>query len=141
MLTPKDLIQAGIKSGKWIPEIQKKVNEALTKGISLEEALKIGLSLVPTQISVLKTPVNYYINLDTESEAEEANLLSVANTMDAVMKTPVVKAGAIMPDSCPAGPVGTIPVGGVVASKEIHPGMHSADICCSMFLSVVPNKI
>jgi tRNA-splicing ligase RtcB len=48
-------------------------------------------------------------------------------------------AGAVMPDACPAGSApGTIPVGGVVAAKDaIHPGMHSADICCSMALSVL----
>ena len=41
-----------------------------------------------------------------------------------------------MPDACPAGPPGTIPVGGVVATKNaIHPGMHSADICCSVMLT------
>ncbi|MGE0283289.1 MAG: hypothetical protein AB7P20_22080 [Rhizobiaceae bacterium] len=37
-----------------------------------------------------------------------------------------------MPDACPAG---TIPVGGVVVSEAIYPGMHSADICCSMAIS------
>lgn len=43
-----------------------------------------------------------------------------------------------MPDACPVGREATIPVGGVVASKgAIHPGMHSADICCSMALTVV----
>lgn len=39
-----------------------------------------------------------------------------------------------MPDACPAGPMGTIPVGGVVAARgAILPGAHSADICCSVF--------
>jgi RNA-splicing ligase RtcB len=41
-----------------------------------------------------------------------------------------------MPDACPAGPVGTIPVGGVVVARNsIIPGMHSADICCSLMLT------
>lgn len=41
-----------------------------------------------------------------------------------------------MPDACPAGPLGTIPVGGVVAARNaIHPGMHSADICCSVMMT------
>jgi hypothetical protein len=45
-----------------------------------------------------------------------------------------------MPDACPAGHApGTIPVGGVVAAKEaLHPGMHSADICCSMATTFFP---
>ncbi|MEO0762479.1 MAG: RtcB family protein, partial [Pseudomonadota bacterium] len=39
-------------------------------------------------------------------------------------------------DACPAGAPGTIPVGGVAAARNaIHPGMHSADICCSVMLS------
>src|SRR3546814_16897019 len=42
-----------------------------------------------------------------------------------------------MPDACPAGPLGTIPVGGMVSSAAIHPGMHSADICSSMAISIV----
>jgi tRNA-splicing ligase RtcB (3'-phosphate/5'-hydroxy nucleic acid ligase) len=43
-----------------------------------------------------------------------------------------------MPDACPSGAApGTIPVGGVIAAENaIHPGMHSADICCSMAVSV-----
>jgi RNA-splicing ligase RtcB len=43
-----------------------------------------------------------------------------------------------MPDACPAGAApGTIPVGGVVAAENaIHPGMHSADICCSLAVSI-----
>jgi hypothetical protein len=41
-----------------------------------------------------------------------------------------------MPDACPTGPEGQIPVGGVVVAKNaIHPGFHSADICCSVMLT------
>ncbi len=43
-----------------------------------------------------------------------------------------------MPDACPAGPMGTIAVGGIAVSEAIHPGMHSADICCSMAISTFP---
>lgn len=45
-----------------------------------------------------------------------------------------------MPDACPAGPVGTIPVVGAVAAHDaIHLGMHSADICCSLMLTDLGN--
>jgi len=62
------------------------------------------------------------------------------------MKTPTIVKGAIMPDACPSGPKGTIPVGGVVVTKNsIHPGMHSADICCSVMLTdfgkIDPKKV
>ena len=52
----------------------------------------------------------------------------------------MVESGTVMPDACPAGPMGTIPVGGVIASKHLHPGMHSADICCSLMLSDFGNS-
>ena len=63
----------------------------------------------------------------------------VERHMAELMRVPTIVAGAVMPDACPAGAApGTIPVGGVVAAKDaIHPGMHSADICCSMAVSVL----
>lgn len=59
--------------------------------------------------------------------------------MAALMRLATAVAGAVMPDACPAGAaLGTIPVGGVVATRDaIHPGMHSADICCSVAISVL----
>jgi len=80
--------------------------------------------------------VTFHLNIDAADADEVTNIEKVRETMTAVMRTPTVVAGAVMPDACPAGPVGTIPVGGVVAAKNaIHPGMHSADICCSVMLS------
>jgi len=62
------------------------------------------------------------------------------------MKTPTLVNGVVMPDACPTGGTGTIPVGGVVVAKNaIHPGMHSADICCSLMLTdfgkIDPKKV
>ncbi|BBI90595.1 tRNA splicing ligase [Tenacibaculum phage PTm1] len=52
------------------------------------------------------------------------------------MKTPTVVNGSVMPDACPTGELGQIPVGGVVVTKNaIHPSMHSADICCSVMMT------
>lgn len=82
-----------------------------------------------------RLPFNLLIEAD--NELEEANITKVEETFSELMKTPVITAGAVMPDACPAGPVGTIPVGGVAVSTGIHPGMHSADICCSMAISIL----
>ena len=79
--------------------------------------------------------VPFFINIQAENDHEQDNVDKCVATMTELMRTPTLKAGAIMPDACPAGPIGTIPVGGIVASTDIHPGMHSADICCSMFFS------
>jgi RNA-splicing ligase RtcB len=76
--------------------------------------------------------------IEPETEDEKANVASVLAHMDALMRTPTIERGAVMPDACPSGSqMGTIPVGGVVATKgAIHPGFHSADVCCSMAVSV-----
>lgn len=82
-------------------------------------------------------PAPCVINLVPENEAEEENFAAVKATMEVLLRTPVVEKGAIMPDACPAGSLGTIPVGGVVAARNaILPGMHSADICCSLMATV-----
>lgn len=66
--------------------------------------------------------------------------------MTELMKTPTMIGGAVMPDACPTAEKGTIPVGGVaIAKNAIHPGMHSADICCSVMLTdfgqIHPKKV
>ena len=76
------------------------------------------------------------MNIQAETPDEEDNIAKVRETMTKLMRTPTIEAGAIMPDACPAGPLGTIPVGGAIAARNaIHPGMHSADICCSVMIT------
>jgi len=60
----------------------------------------------------------------------------VLGAIDELMKTPTIVAGALMPDACPTGEPGNIPVRGIaVAKNAIHPSMHSADICCSVMMT------
>lgn len=81
--------------------------------------------------------VSYFKNIEANSispdfEFEKDNLGKVIKSMDELMRTPTLVEGALMPDACPTGNA-TIPVGGVViAENAIHPGFHSADICCSV---------
>lgn len=131
-VTGKDLIAAGAVPGKWFPEALRLIND---QGLTIGQALSRcepapALPLSPAH----SKPI--YENIRSENEAEAANVLAVKLTMQEVMRTPVTIAGSIMPDACPAGPLGTIPVGGIVSSTEIHPGMHSADICCSMAITI-----
>ena len=70
--------------------------------------------------------------LSPDFEFEKDNIDRVFAAMENLMRTPTLVAGAVMPDACPTG-FDTIPVGGVVVAKNaIHPGYHSADICCSV---------
>jgi tRNA-splicing ligase RtcB len=85
----------------------------------------------PPELPLLPTPMPFYENISADTAVEQQNIDYVRLSMQQLMRTPTVVTGAIMPDACPAGPVGTIPLGGVVVARNaIHPGMHSADICC-----------
>ncbi|MGB0901052.1 RtcB family protein [Halocynthiibacter sp.] len=124
-VTGKDLIALGFEQGREIAPALKTVNEL---GLS-------GADLV-AWVAQNKPAPRIRLNLEASNAEEQDNLDKVRATMDVLMQTPTLRAGAVMPDACPAGPEGTIPVGGVVAAENaIHPGMHSADICCSVMVT------
>lgn len=133
-ITGNDLINMGFPPAKWYREALDYINDNKLSKAEMENYLE--QFRLPEQISLLATPAPYRFNLEAESDQEIDNVTKVKATMEKLMKTPTVISGAVMPDACPAGPEGTIPVGGVVATKNaIHPGMHSADICCSVMLT------
>lgn len=141
-ITGATLIAWGYHPGPDFPALLERARALQAQNASLEITHAALLAESPRPVPVTKLPLRPVDELGF-SEAIEAsdpdevdNLLRVRETMRALMRTPTVEAGAVMPDACPAGPVGTIPVGGVVAARNaIHPGMHSADICCSVMLT------
>jgi tRNA-splicing ligase RtcB len=142
VLSGQDLIDAGMAQGKWFRAALAAGNDVLLRGGSLDDALAAARAFQPAAALPLRAAddVPFHVNIDAGDELEAANVEAVGRTMRELMRTPVVRAGAIMPDACPAGPPGTIPVGGVAVSEAIHPGMHSADICCSMAISTFPGQ-
>lgn len=139
-LTGDDLIAWGHRPGPHFPDLLTRANAMQAEGQTREaiaHTLAAEIPPVPVHQPLQAAgAVPLHVCLTPEGEDEVANLEKVLTTMRAVLRTPTVTAGAILPDACPAGPVGTIPVGGVVAARNaIHPGMHSADICCSLMLS------
>jgi tRNA-splicing ligase RtcB (3'-phosphate/5'-hydroxy nucleic acid ligase) len=129
-----NLIELGFTPNKWFSEAIQHINESQ---LSQQEMMAF-LEQFKTKpmIELHKEPVPYVLNIKAENELEAENIQSVILTMNEVMKTPTVVSGSVMPDACPAGSIGTIPVGGVVVARNaIHPGMHSADICCSVMLT------
>jgi tRNA-splicing ligase RtcB len=140
VMSGQDLIDAGMSQGKWFRDALEAANRVLSDGGSTADALAVARGYQPGPTLPLKAPndVMIHMNIRAEDAHEQDNIEKVAATMRELARTPVVRAAAIMPDACPSGPVGTIPVGGVVASEAIHPGMHSADICCSMAISIFP---
>ena len=132
-ITGKDLIDLGFEQGAQLGAALKIVN---AQGLSGNDLANWVQDNKPALHIPLQDAPAYMLNIEADNALEAENIEKVRNTMDVLMRTPTIRAGAVMPDACPAGPNGTIPVGGVVAAQNaIHPGMHSADICCSVMVS------
>ncbi len=141
MITGKDLIAWGHSPGPFFKPAIVEANRLRDIGWSDE--------WIKTQIAAYAPPPPNYIprhapgttpftiNMDFDTEVDMDNGHAVARHMQELMRVPTIKAGAVMPDACPAGSApGTIPVGGVIAAENaIHPGFHSADVCCSMAMT------
>ncbi len=133
-VTGKILIAMGYTPGKWFRPVLDHLNAQ--EDMSMAELKAYVDSQVPQTIAPHETAVPYFKNIRAEQEIESVNVASVFETMDELMKTPTIVGGAVMPDACPTGGKGQIPVGGVVAAKNaIHPAMHSADVCCSVMMT------
>jgi tRNA-splicing ligase RtcB len=131
-ITGKMLIEMGYEQGPWFGAALKAANSAEAAGLDVRTAID---ATMPPPVIPLRAVGSkpYFLNIRAEDSTEAENIAMVEETMRELMRVPTVEAGAIMPDACPAG---EICVGGVVATKEaIHPGYHSADICCSMGIS------
>lgn len=132
--TGNTLIELGFRPGKWFAEALEYINTHQLEGGALMDYLEQFKS--PPIIDLYEEAIAFTQNIEATNDLEKENVASVVSSMETLMKTPTIVDGAIMPDACPAGPKGTIPVGGVVVTKNaIHPGMHSADICCSVMLT------
>jgi len=128
-----DLIAMGYRSGKWFKEALEHVNTQELSGDSLKAYLDLAQ---PEQILPHDEAKPYHVNIVAANELEASNVKRVCESMDELMTVPTLTKGAIMPDACPTGPSGHIPVGGIaVAKNAIHPAMHSADICCSVMMT------
>lgn len=133
MVTGNTLIELGFKPAKWFKDAIAVANKKGLEGKQLIHFLKCVAPKKVITIEPFEKPVKYIENIDVNTKDEIINYTSLLKTMDELMKTPTVITGAIMPDACPTGGVGQIPVGGVVVTENsIHPAMHSADVCCSV---------
>lgn len=133
MITGKTLIDLGYKPDKWFKEAIAIINMNNLCGDDMHDYIK---SIAPAPVVTIEPhidPIAYHKNIVATDPHEASNIDSVFNTMDVLMRTPTIVNGCVMPDACPTGEIGQIPVGGVaVARNAIHPSMHSADICCSV---------
>ena len=141
VITGKTLIAWGYRPGPWFAQAIAAAEAARRSGAGDAELRSLVERFVPPPAIPLRDPggLAHRLNITAEDADEAANVAAVERHMVELMRVPTIRAGAVMPDACPAGSApGTIPVGGVVAAENaIHPGMHSADICCSMALTVL----
>jgi RNA-splicing ligase RtcB len=143
-ITGKTLIEWGYRPGPWFAAAIAEAEKARSSGAD-EAAIRAIVERfapppAPAAVALRRHgDLAYRLNIRAEDASEVENVASVEKHMRELMRTPTIVAGAVMPDACPAGQApGTIPVGGVIAAKDaLHPGMHSADICCSMAVSVL----
>lgn len=137
LITNKELVNAGIPGGSYLPSLTEEGNRLL-----LEHDRNTVINYLksvyeekykPAYVPLLDDVPELKVNIEASNDAEQNNLDACIASMNEVSRTPTVRGASIMPDACPSGPMGNITVGGVVATENaIHPGMHSADICCSM---------
>jgi hypothetical protein len=136
MVTGKDLLRLGYRPARWFAAALSELGD----GHATDDQIRAVCDrLAPPPVQPLRSAAApFSVNLLPENDDEKAMVARLVVSFSELMKTPTIRQGTLMPDACEAGPSGTIPVGGVaVAEGAIHPGMHSSDICCSMFVSVV----
>ena len=137
-ITGQTLVAWGFAPGRWFKEGLAAANALRAAGAGDDAIFAHLQTLVPAETLMRTNGLAYGVFLDAEGEAERANAQAVFRHMDALMRVPTIVKGAVMPDACPSGQAeGTIPVGGAVACADaIHPGFHSADICCSVAMTL-----
>ena len=142
MITGMTLLDLGYAPGSWFKPAIAAAEAARLAGSDEAAICALIEGFAPKPVVTVPLRVrgalSYHMNIRAETPEEAENVAMVERHMAELMRVPTVVAGAVMPDACSSGSApGTIPVGGVIAAKSaIHPGMHSADICCSMAVTI-----
>lgn len=145
-ITGRTLIEWGFEPSPQFPHLIATARTLSAEGKDKAEIVPVLEAMKPARKPVIpmrSEVLPYSVFLEAENEDEQKNAASVFAHMDELMRVPTIRGGAVMPDACPSGSApGTIPVGGVVACADaIHPGFHSADICCSMAITVLGREV
>jgi hypothetical protein len=134
------LLSWGVKPGKRFKEALTEARRLAAEGKGEDEIKAAVLGLFPAPVVLARRASGTFAEAITaETDEDRANIDAVRRHMAELMRCPLLEHGAIMPDACPSGSApGTIPVGGAVVSRAIHPAFHSSDICCSMWATIFP---
>lgn len=138
IISKNDLIEMGYESGAVVTEMLEEVKRLERQGIKdrsyILRTIKKRFGESSPRMCMRKNPLPLREAIMAATEEEVDNLAKVRRKMSEVLRSPIIKDGAIMPDSCPTGSEeASMPVGGVVVAEgAIIPSAHSSDICCSM---------
>lgn len=139
----RDLLAAGWSENRRLGAALRRARELEASGLERAVALAQLEQEFPKTVPLIQlrehaSPLALAVESETPEEAD--NVARSRARITELLHTPVVRAGVLMPDTCPAGGgAATIPVGGAIAVENaIIPGAHSADICCSMFATFFP---
>ena len=142
LVTGQDLIAAGWQPGPKFSALLTAAEAYEGKGIHdpayIIKLLERDFGKEDLKLKLRDESLSFSEAIKATCELDEKNIAAVRRFMGQLLRTPVIEAGAVMPDACPAGAAeATIPVGGAIAVRNaILPAAHSADICCSMFATV-----
>ncbi|SHJ40437.1 RNA-splicing ligase RtcB, repairs tRNA damage [Rubritalea squalenifaciens DSM 18772] len=142
MITKQTLINAGWADTAELDSVHQHaldlINEKqITDEKYLLKLLKKKFPDTHGALTMRSSPAPLAIAVEADSKEAEKNLAKAISQMTELLKCPVVKAGALMPDACPSGnEAASFPVGGAIAVENaIIPAAHSSDICCSLHAS------
>jgi hypothetical protein len=133
------LVEWGWRSGPHFKPAIAEGQRLLEAGRSMEEIRNaLEVFRLPPKLQMRDTPLPLGEAIEAETDLDRENIEKVRKYMRHLLQVPVVKAGAVMPDACPAGSqAATITVGGAIAVENaLIPAAHSADVCCSMFCTI-----
>ncbi len=134
-----DQLPAAYPGDDRLPLMHQRLTELEAKGITdskyVLKLIKREFGAPPPKLAMRETSAPLAEAIEATGRDEHENLYAVRRHMQALLKTPVITRGAILPDACPmGGKEASIPVGGAIAVENaIIPSAHSSDICCSMY--------
>lgn len=96
-VTGKDLIDLGFPQVRALGAALQHVRAQGLQGEALR-AYVVANRPAPC-LPLQDNPAAFALNIEAEDETESANVAAVTATMEALMRTPTVRAGAVMPDA------------------------------------------
>lgn len=132
-LNGDDIIALGVPRGPHVGRVLKFLRMSKVINTTAEaEAFVIKYADQIPPVLTKEDPFKKQLSINLSSE-NEGNYDQCVTAMQDCLATPYTIRGQLLPDACPAG---VIPVGGVIASRRLHPGYHSADVACSLVASL-----